>query len=177
MCAWHHRGQLKPTPRTLAAHCGKTLQEYAHSSKASGATPAGALARPNGTAQQPGGKKVPSGSTNLCGFLTETTTKARGLMSGTTTRSPNNGGKPLFSKIIIVNYQTHKPQNTPTWSRLRAEKGPRPKKPLAAHQAAGLDTPRANLRLALGPGAAPRNPRFAREVLTVLTTKIRPSKP
>jgi hypothetical protein len=75
MCAWHRRGwlkyrrgRLKQTPRTLAARCGKTLQEYAHSSKASGATPAGALARPHGMAQQPGGKKAPSGSTNLCGF-------------------------------------------------------------------------------------------------------------
>jgi hypothetical protein len=88
-CAWHRRGQLKhcrvwlkQTPRTLAIHRGKTLQEYSHSSKASGATPAGALARPHGIAQQTGGKKVPLESTNLCGFLTDTTAKARGLVSG-----------------------------------------------------------------------------------------------
>jgi hypothetical protein len=56
--------------------------------KASGATPVGALARPNGIAQQPGGKNVPSTSVNLCGFLTDTTSEARGLLSGTTIRVP-----------------------------------------------------------------------------------------
>jgi hypothetical protein len=75
-CAWHHRGwlkhcrgRLKQTSRTLAACYGKTLQEYAHSSKSSGATPAGALARPLGREKQPGGKKVPSGSTKIYGFV------------------------------------------------------------------------------------------------------------
>jgi hypothetical protein len=94
-CAWHCRGQLKyrrgrlkQTPRTLAARCGKTLQEYAHSSKASVTTPAGALARPHGTAHQLVGKKVPSGSTNLCGFLTDTAAKVRGQLSGTAIRVP-----------------------------------------------------------------------------------------
>jgi hypothetical protein len=38
----------------------KTLKEYTHSSKASGARPASPLARPHGIAQQPGEKNVPS---------------------------------------------------------------------------------------------------------------------
>jgi hypothetical protein len=37
--------------------CGKSLKEYTHSSKASGARPVGPLAHPHGTAQQLGGKK------------------------------------------------------------------------------------------------------------------------
>jgi hypothetical protein len=88
-CAWHHRGRLKHhrcwlklTPNT-PSDCEKTLQEHPRSCKASGATPAGALARPHGTAQQPGGKNVPSTSINLCGFLTDTTAEARGLLSET----------------------------------------------------------------------------------------------
>jgi hypothetical protein len=81
-CAWHCRGRLKQTPRTPATRCGKTLLDCTRSTKASGATPAGALARPHGTAQQPGGKKVPSARANLRGFLTDTTAKARGLLSG-----------------------------------------------------------------------------------------------
>jgi hypothetical protein len=68
--------------------CKKTLQEHPRSCKASGATPAGALARPHGTAQQPGGKNVPSVSVSLCGFLTDTTAEARGLLSGTAIRVP-----------------------------------------------------------------------------------------
>jgi hypothetical protein len=87
-CAWHRRGRQKQTPRTLATHCGKTLLECMHSTKASVATPAGALACPHGTAQRPGGKKIPSTSTNLCRFLTDTTAKARGLLSETAIRVP-----------------------------------------------------------------------------------------
>jgi hypothetical protein len=87
-CAWHRRGRQKQTPRTLATRCGKTLLECMHSTKASGATPAGALARPHGTAQRLGGKKIPSRSTNLCRFLMDTTTKARGLLSWTAIRIP-----------------------------------------------------------------------------------------
>jgi hypothetical protein len=75
-CAWHYRGQLeycrcrlKLTPRTLADPAKKTLQEHPRSCKASGATPAGALARSHGTAQHPGGKNVPSASASLCGIL------------------------------------------------------------------------------------------------------------
>jgi hypothetical protein len=66
----------------------KTLKEYTHSSKASGDRPAGPLARPHGTAQQPGGKKVLSAIVTLCGFLTDTTAEARGLLSRTTIRVP-----------------------------------------------------------------------------------------
>jgi hypothetical protein len=54
-------------------HCEKNLQEHPRSCKSLGATPSGALARPHGTTQQPGGKNVPSASVNLCGFLTDTT--------------------------------------------------------------------------------------------------------
>jgi hypothetical protein len=68
--------------------CGKTLQEHPRSCKALGATPAGALARPHRTTQQPGGKNVPSASISLCGFLTDTTAQARGLLSGTAIRVP-----------------------------------------------------------------------------------------
>jgi hypothetical protein len=60
----------------------KTLQEHSRSCKASGAPPAGALARPHGTAQQPGGKNVPSASISLCGSLMDTTTEPWGLLSG-----------------------------------------------------------------------------------------------
>jgi hypothetical protein len=63
-CAGHRRGRLKycryrpkQTPRTLA-DCEKTLQEHPRSCKASGATPTGALARPHGIAQHPGGKNI-----------------------------------------------------------------------------------------------------------------------
>jgi hypothetical protein len=79
MYVCHRRGQLKHcrcrlklTPRTLTKCCEKTLQEHPHSCRASGATPAGALACPHGIAQQPGGKKVPSASVSLCGFLMDT---------------------------------------------------------------------------------------------------------
>jgi hypothetical protein len=68
--------------------CEKNLQEHPHSCKASGATPAGALACPHGTAQQLGGKNVPLASISLCGFLTDTTAEARGLLSGTTIGVP-----------------------------------------------------------------------------------------
>jgi hypothetical protein len=55
----------------------KTLQEHPRSCKASGATPAGALTRPHGTTQCPGGKNVPSASASH--------------------RDPlNNQGKPTF---------------------------------------------------------------------------------
>jgi hypothetical protein len=94
-CVWHRRGRqkhcrcrLELTPRTLTRRCGKTLQEHPRCCKASGATPAGALVRHHGTAQQPGEKKVPSTSVSLCGFLTDTTAEARGLLSGTAIRVP-----------------------------------------------------------------------------------------
>jgi hypothetical protein len=103
-CVWHRRGRLehcrcrmKPTPRTLTKRYRKTLQEHPRSCKASGSTLTGALARLHGTAQQTGGKKVPSASISLCGFLTGTTAEARGLLS----RGPLiTGGNPLFRKII-----------------------------------------------------------------------------
>jgi hypothetical protein len=83
-CAWHHRYlleycrcQLKLTLRTPAQLAKKTLQEHPRSCKASGATPAGALTRPHGTTQCPGGKNVPSASASH--------------------RDPlNNQGKPTF---------------------------------------------------------------------------------
>jgi hypothetical protein len=48
----------------------------------------GGYTRPHGTAQQPGGKNISSASASLCGFLTDTTAEARGLLSGTTIRVP-----------------------------------------------------------------------------------------
>jgi hypothetical protein len=48
----------------------------------------GCSSAPHGTAQQPGGKNVPSASVNLCGFLTDTIEEARGLLSGTAIRVP-----------------------------------------------------------------------------------------
>jgi hypothetical protein len=74
----------------------KTLKEYTHSSKASGAGPAGLLARPHGIAQQPGGKKVPLASISICGILTDTTADARGLLSGTAIGVPQKPGEPHF---------------------------------------------------------------------------------
>jgi hypothetical protein len=47
----------------------KTLQECTHSSKASGETPAGALACPHGKSQRPEGKRVLTESLSLCGSL------------------------------------------------------------------------------------------------------------
>jgi hypothetical protein len=70
----------------------KTLKEYSHSSKASGARPAGPLACPHRIAQQPGGKKVLSVGVSLCMFLTDTTAEARGLLSGTAIRVPDKRG-------------------------------------------------------------------------------------
>jgi hypothetical protein len=75
--------EISPTPaETNTSHtgrrCGKNLAGAPRSYKASGATPAGALVRPHGTAQQPGGKNVPSATINLCGFPTDTTAEARG---------------------------------------------------------------------------------------------------
>jgi hypothetical protein len=74
----------------------KTLKEYTHSSKASGARPTGLLARPHGIAQQPGEKKVPLASISICGILTDTTTDARGLLTGTAIGVPKKPGEPIF---------------------------------------------------------------------------------
>jgi hypothetical protein len=43
---------------------------------------------PHGTAQQREGKNIPSASISLCGFLTNTTVEARGLLLGTAIRVP-----------------------------------------------------------------------------------------
>jgi hypothetical protein len=85
--------EISPKPaETDTSHTGtalwKNLAGVCTLLQGFGATPAGALARPHGTAQQLGGKKVPSGSTNLCEFLPDTTAKARGLLSGTAIRVP-----------------------------------------------------------------------------------------
>jgi hypothetical protein len=89
-CAWHRRGRLKHCrcwlklkPRTLADSANKTFQEHPRSCEASEATPAGAVARPHGAAQRPGGKNFTSASISLCRFLTDTTREARELLSGT----------------------------------------------------------------------------------------------
>jgi hypothetical protein len=92
--------EILPTPaETNTSHtgrlCEKTLQEHPRSCKALGATPAGALARPHGTAQHLGGKNVTSASIILCRILTGTTAEARGLLSGIAIGSPKNRGKPI----------------------------------------------------------------------------------
>jgi hypothetical protein len=76
---------LRPA-KMNASHAGstlpKTLQECAHSSKASGARPVGALAHTHRTAQRPAGKRVPSGSTNLCRSLRIPLQRLRGYCRG-----------------------------------------------------------------------------------------------
>jgi hypothetical protein len=83
-----HMCMAPPRPaETNASHddnaMEKTLKECTHSSKASGARPAGPLARPHRIAQQPGGKRVPSASVSIYGILTDIPADARGLLSGT----------------------------------------------------------------------------------------------
>jgi hypothetical protein len=69
--------------------------------------------------------------------------------------------KLLFRKII-KREQTHKPQITPRVVATRGGEGSTTQITSAAHQPASLGTPRANFRLARGPGAAPRNLCLAR---------------
>jgi hypothetical protein len=93
---------ILPMPvETITPHAGKScvkkpLQEHPRSCKASGARPAGPLARPHRIASATRGKNVPSASVNICGILTDTPTDARGLLSGTTLRVPQTTrGNPL----------------------------------------------------------------------------------
>jgi hypothetical protein len=65
-----------------------------------------------------------------------------------------------------VNKQTHKSRITLCTAAAQGRERPTTQKASAAYQIASLDTPRANLRLARGPGAAPRNLRLARELDT-----------
>jgi hypothetical protein len=83
----------------------KALQECTHSSKASGATPAGALARPHGMSRHPEGKKVPLESTSLCRFLWIPLQKLRGYCRGQPLGSPNNRGNHPFLKNKRSNLQ------------------------------------------------------------------------
>jgi hypothetical protein len=76
-------------------------------------------------------------------------------MSGTAIRVPYDQGKPLFSQKTKCK-QTHKLQITPRVVAAKCGEGPTAQIISAAHQAASLDNPRASLRLARGPGAAPR---------------------
>jgi hypothetical protein len=100
--------------------CEKTLQEHPRSCKASGATPASALARPHGTTQHPGGKNVPSASVSLCGILTDITIESRGLLSGTALGSPEQPGEIPFSfannanELTKHNTHSHGPVAGPT---------------------------------------------------------------
>jgi hypothetical protein len=86
---------------------GKTLKEYTHSSKASGARTVGPLARPHGIAQQPEGKKVPLVSISICGVLTDATADARGLLSGTAMGSKKLGETHFLSKKQNTNELTN----------------------------------------------------------------------
>jgi hypothetical protein len=69
--------------------------------------------------------------------------------------------KPIFQKIIKCE-QTHKPQITPCEVATRGGEGPTAQITSVAHQAASLGTPRANMRLARGPGATQQNLRLTR---------------
>jgi hypothetical protein len=91
----------------------KTLKEYKHSSKASGARPAGPLAHPHGIAQQPRGKKVLSISVSLCGFLTDTAAEARGLLSGTATGVTKKPGETHLLSKKNETQMNSQVQNTP----------------------------------------------------------------
>jgi hypothetical protein len=66
-----------------------------------------------------------------------------------------NRENPLFRKIT-KHKQTHKPQITPRVVAAQSGEGPTTQIISTAHQAASRNTPRANFRLARGPGAAPR---------------------
>jgi hypothetical protein len=87
----------------------KTLKEYTHSSKASGARPAGLLARPHGIEQQPGGKKVPSVGVSICGVLTDTPADAQGLLTRTAIRVPQKTEGNPFSSVKKQNTNDHGP--------------------------------------------------------------------
>jgi hypothetical protein len=81
-----------------------------------------------------------------------------------------------FFRKIIKRKQTHEPQITPRVVAVQCEEGPTAQTISAAHQAAGLNTPRANFRLARGPGASLRDPRLARGLRGFVTpTPIPPT--
>jgi hypothetical protein len=61
-----------------------------------------------------------------------------------------------------VNKQNHGPQIIPRTAAAQGRERPTTQKASATHQTASLGTSRANLHLSQGPGAAPRNLRFAR---------------
>jgi hypothetical protein len=143
-----------PTPaETNNSHTGrlyeKTLQEHPRSCKASGATPAGALARPHGTALHPGGKTVPSASISLYGILTDTTADARVLLSGTTIGVLKNRGKTHFLSQKTKHKRTHKRKTHPRQSRL-SSRGPRSWRPQRPTRTVSPSHPRAKLRFARG---------------------------
>jgi hypothetical protein len=138
--------------------CEKTLQEHPRSCKAPGDTPAGVLARPprNSTTTRREGRliseheplRVPDGYHRRGSRATVGDSRKCPLMTG---------GETLFRKIIKYK-QTHEPQITPCVVATQYEEGPMTQTISAAHQAASLNTPRANFHPAQGPGAAPRDP-------------------
>jgi hypothetical protein len=89
--------------------CEKTLREHPRSCKASGARPAGPLARPHGIAPATRGKNVPSASVNICEILTDTPTDARGLLSGTAMRVPQTTRE---NPLTFIKTNANEPKNT-----------------------------------------------------------------
>jgi hypothetical protein len=132
----------------------KTLQECIHSSKASGATPVGALAHPHEMSQRLEGKKVLTGSISLCGFLRIPPQRLGGYYRRRPWGSPNNRGNHPFLKI---NDRTHNYKSRPTWRNPRQRKA-HAQKASATHQTASTGTPPANLHLAPGADPTPQNP-------------------
>jgi hypothetical protein len=85
---------------------------------------------------------------------------------GDSHRGPLIMGKSHLSKIIKANDRTHKLQITPRTAAAQGKERPMAQKASAAQQTVSLSAPRANLCLARGAGAAPRNPRLARGLCT-----------
>jgi hypothetical protein len=146
--------EILPTPaETNTSHtgrlCEKTLQEHPRSCKALGATPAGALARPHGTAQHLGGKNVTSASIILCRILTGTTAEARGLLSGIAIGSPKKPGETHFLRKQ-QNRNDHTNHKTRPRQSRHSGRSPRTWRPQRPTRTVGPSTPWAKLYLTRG---------------------------
>jgi hypothetical protein len=138
---------------TNTSHTGrlreKTLQEHPRSCKASGATPAGALARPHGTAQHPGGDRPISKHQPLQdpnGYHC----RGSGATVGDSHRGPlKNRGKPIFFCKNTKHKRTHKRKTHSRQSRL-SSRGPRSWRPRWPTRTVSPSHPRAKLHFARG---------------------------
>jgi hypothetical protein len=89
----------------------KTLKECTHSSKASGARPAGLLAQPHGITQQPGGKKVPSVDVSICEILRIPPQILGGYCRGQPQGSPKKSGETIFFHKKLKRKQIRDPKS------------------------------------------------------------------